>query len=349
MGESAVLPAKSKKKKRSFFDDDDFFVIKKTKSKQRGPSLPSKQPATEDQKLDEHDVVASDDLQQSFHSARDSLSDEEAQKPEADAQVQIVDVVELEVDDATGDVNIVDPAETDDDPDTALSRFFKGISSGPTPENANSEESKRVYTVRMRSEVYDLDYEVEVAGAATFQSVLLDVLAIRGIYPDPYADDVMMWVEGKSELKSFFKPDTLRIPPPPYGAPTNVTVLHMYRSQLPEIDLFYSQYGQADTEEDVGDTLVVEVEERTKEESEQSPDDRGAYFVIGLKGKDNKRIECEVSAETRIRDLLNYYLKVKGLSKVTKPKLVFDDEVLDLDGKVGDTELEEDFEVEVYV
>lgn len=82
-------------------------------------------------------------------------------------------------------------------------------------------------------------------------------------------------------------------------------------------------------------------------------EDNESYFVIGLKGKDNKRIEVQVSPATQIRKLLLYFLKTKGIKEsevnMKTVKLIFDDEELNLDDVVGDTELEEDFEVQVVI
>ena len=60
-----------------------------------------------------------------------------------------------------------------------------------------------------------------------------------------------------------------------------------------------------------------------------------------------------MSPETQLRKLLSYYLRHKGLSEDTvdlsKAKLIFDDEEMDLNDTVGDTELEEDYEIQVVI
>ncbi|KAH3672280.1 hypothetical protein WICMUC_004375 [Wickerhamomyces mucosus] len=79
-------------------------------------------------------------------------------------------------------------------------------------------------------------------------------------------------------------------------------------------------------------------------------DDEGeGFFNIVLKSEDNKKIIVEVSSITPISKLVDYFLAKKGLPSSTKVKLLFDDEELDLAGRVGDTELEEDFSIDVYV
>ncbi|SGZ46510.1 CIC11C00000004740 [Sungouiella intermedia] len=379
MGQPSTLPLK-KKKKRSFFEDDDFFVLKKnrkTKSPALKPTLPKK--PTENvngvSSGASSDNILSDDLVQSFHSARDTFSgDEGVEVPDLEAlkgpnsQIQkdteiLQDVEHLkeskeehEKDSQKNHIQVVDDVE--DDPDSALSTFFKGISS-------QKEDLSRIYLVRVISKVFECEDEVEVSGDFNFDSIMREVLLRRGYNMQLPENCLLMWVEGRSELKPFFKPSTLRIPPSAYGAPSRVTVLHIAKFQLGDLERFYDQYGNKDSGttvhfevmdnsvdiEDVVDDLVVLVDEITSPKDSPSPQHSSEYFVIGLKGKDNKRIECEVGPQTKIRDLLAHYLKVKGLEKVDvgKAKLIFDDEPLDLDGKVGDTELEEDFEVQIYI
>lgn len=76
-------------------------------------------------------------------------------------------------------------------------------------------------------------------------------------------------------------------------------------------------------------------------------------FAIGLKGKDNKRIMCNVTPATKLQNILLFYLNSKGLDPkgpaALRAKLIFDDEELDLKLSVRDTELEEDFEIQVVV
>lgn len=76
-----------------------------------------------------------------------------------------------------------------------------------------------------------------------------------------------------------------------------------------------------------------------------------SHFPIVLKGKDNKPITVKVSATTPIEKIAKYYLAQKQLdeSLYSKVRLVFDDEDIDLSGTVGDTELEAEFSVDVYV
>lgn len=87
----------------------------------------------------------------------------------------------------------------------------------------------------------------------------------------------------------------------------------------------------------------------TQTQQSEEPEDQVDYFKIGLKGEDNKKIIVKVSPETKIMDLVKHYLMKKQLPLETKVRLDFDDEEVDLTGTVGDTELEEDFTLDVYL
>lgn len=355
---TAPLPAKDKKKKRSFFEDDDFFVIKKNK-KTKSPAPPksageitkeSPRKATDTPVQPEipGEQVDSDDLLQSFHSAKDAFSDDADLPPaqnESSHEVQTMEPVEVEeVSDGLSD-----------DPDSALSKFFKGISSGKTDPSHATEDTARVYLVKIISLHSEITDELQVSGDITFESMVRQVLMSQHWHYNMQEDNVLFWVEGRSELKGFFKPSTLRIPPPARGEPTRVTVFHTLRYRNDDLLALSEQYEQPIDLDEVSivdqDTSIVEVEEVPAKSPNSPAKPLSEYFRIGLKGKDNKRIECEVGPHTKIRDLLAYYVKVKGVdeSTVQNAKLIFDDEVLDLDGTVGDTELEDEFEVQVHI
>lgn len=363
MSHQGTLPAK-KKKKRSAFEDDDFFVLKKTKkTKSPAPKLALPRKSGESASLINSAVSSdsfhSDDMLQSFHSARDTFSSDEF-------PIEPVQITESTGQDRFGDKTlrkenfrnnkqndldgVDDVEEVDDDPDFALSRFFKGISS-------QKEDSSRVYVVKVISKVFDCEDEIEVGGDVTFENIVREMTLRRGFYIRE-RHSILMWVEGRSELKPFFKPSTLRIPPSPYGKPSKVTVLHIGPVHLADLDKLYDEYSENGNNGE--DTTISSEHPETDDvvlvddESPNSTSPRASlseYFVIGLKGKDNRRIECEVGPNTKIRDLLSYYLKVKGLDEqsIQNPRLVFDDEVLDMNGTVEDTELEEDFEVQIHI
>ncbi|EGW30882.1 uncharacterized protein SPAPADRAFT_62785 [Spathaspora passalidarum NRRL Y-27907] len=212
---------------------------------------------------------------------------------------------------------------------------------------------------------------------ATLSSDLLDRYS-----PETSA---LVWLEGKMLIPTFYTPKTLRIPPPASFnlvidkvedmQPTVLTCLLIENENSEQFMNIYPEFqtaapiseeeeqpiseptgadADADADADVVDEddvvdLTIDDEPAIAPQVEEIDE----FFVIGLKGKDNKRIEVKVSTETKIRSLLMHYLKVKGLDErtvdITHAKLIFDDEPLDMDAHVGDTELEEDFEIQIVL
>lgn len=351
----ASLPVKDKKKKRSFFEDDDFFVMKKNKKAKSpvlekpsvslnlpSPTKPQTNPPPNVPSEPSSGQIDSDDLHQSFHSAHETFSDDQELPSAPIVEPEVVDLVDLEEE---------DQEELSDDPDTALSKFFKGISLAEPSQGL--QESERQYIVKIMSVHSEITEELQVPGDRTFESMVREILMKHHWHYNMQEDNILFWVEGRSELKGFFKPSTLRIPPATNEQITKVTVFHTLKYRNDDLHLLSEQYehpkdAESETEEDGDDTLLDVVEVKPMVPDPQP--ERAEYFIIGLKGKDNKRIECEVGSHTKISDMLAYYLKVKGIDPSTvDAKLIFDDEVLSLDGTVGDTELEEDFEVQVHI
>lgn len=77
--------------------------------------------------------------------------------------------------------------------------------------------------------------------------------------------------------------------------------------------------------------------------------DQGDYFKIVLKSQGNEKLIVQVNPQTKLSNLVTYFLKTKSLPLDSKIKFVFDDEDMDLTCVVGDTELEEDFAIDVHV
>lgn len=358
-----LLPNKAKKKKRSFLQDDDFFVIKKNKrtktpttdvrTNETSTTPLTTSPTTTQlaSVLSSTDHVESDDLFQSFHSARESFS---AEYPQPIVDSNVVHKTDLRlVQDTKNEVQVVSDEDIDDF-DVDLKKFFNGIknSHADTSDSAAG-ESSRIYIIKIVSKYgMPLETEVAVSGDTTFGSILDDLDTGDKQFPILGANGVLLWVEGKSELKRFFKPSTLRIPPPINGAPTSMTVLYIPPENVDQFESIYPEFQEkAEAKESVVELLDTSGAEEPGDRVGYTSLSRPNYFVIGLKGKDNKRIECEVGPDTKIRSLLSYYMKVKGIgeNELQHPKLVFDDEDLDLDGLVRDTELEDEFEVQVYI
>ncbi|RCK56134.1 Protein ESC2 [Candida viswanathii] len=191
----------------------------------------------------------------------------------------------------------------------------------------------------------------------------------------------LVWVEGKKLIQPFFTPRTLRIAPPgdfnpliddiEKVSPTMVRFFLIPKEYSQTFMNIYPEFQAIKPIDDVPEPVEVPEENSSSSDEEEeivpaaeeaSPlgvsadqpveiEEDDDAFVIGLKGKDNKRVEVKVTPETKLRNLLSYYLKQKGLSEdtvdVSRAKLIFDDEELNLDETVGDTELEEDFEIQV--
>ena len=73
------------------------------------------------------------------------------------------------------------------------------------------------------------------------------------------------------------------------------------------------------------------------------------YFTIFIAGKDKKRYKVRVKPSTKISEISTFYKNKAGITENTSLKLLFDDEEMDMDGVVADTELEEDFMIDVIV
>lgn len=168
---------------------------------------------------------------------------------------------------------------------------------------------------------------------------------------------VLYW--NKMQLMSFMKLDSLLIPETE-EVETEVEMVLYSKNQLEEIRRnerleLQERLERKRKDEELELMLKQRAEEKLKEEQEEieysqpEAQDINDYFKIGLKGEDNYKIIIEVSPETKLEDIVKYYLKTKKLPESTKVKLVFDDEELEITGTIADTELEEDFTVDVYI
>ncbi len=73
------------------------------------------------------------------------------------------------------------------------------------------------------------------------------------------------------------------------------------------------------------------------------------YFGIKLVGKDGRPYLVGVKPETSIQSIIKYYREKANIPAKVQINLLFDDEPLNPSGKVGDTELEQDFMVDVLL
>lgn len=262
--------------------------------------------------------------------------------------------------------------------------FTKGSQRSEEGQNVFSDQNERnrMYRIQLVSKLNpasDSCAEFRTNGTKKFSGLLKRIMANfrnickfsgtdASIYEESEA--ALVWIDEKMELKPFYKPSTLRIPPPDKKG---LQETWLYCLLIPKLNLknFTSIYPefrpqssgssssfQADPVSLDVDSILDSTDKdeySSSREPQIQPRECGnnEYFIIGLKGKDNKRIEVQVSPTTPIHKLLHYYLEIKGINKseldYDSAKLIFDDEKLDLNGRVGDTELEEDFEVQVML
>lgn len=217
-------------------------------------------------------------------------------------------------------------------------------------------------------------YSFKTKGANTFDDIMDSVLSYykqtKQISRKIKKSDLsFFWITGQMEIKSFFKPLTLRIPPLndnelKYIDNIGYTIIRCFllpTESVGNAKLLYGDTTNFSFDHETKDTTFKQSSVDDSNDSSQPTlssknmlnEEDVDYFVIGLKGKDNKRLEVKVNADTKIEKLLDYYLSKKNIDKafinVDNVKLIFDDEQLDLNASVGDTELEQDFEVQIFL
>ncbi|VEU23966.1 DEKNAAC105086 [Brettanomyces naardenensis] len=133
--------------------------------------------------------------------------------------------------------------------------------------------------------------------------------------------------------------------------------------RLYDIDGKEIKKGSTVGESRIEDNDIIEVEyddgelERLEKEEENDEDETTVvreeegdpYFTINMVGKDRRSFKVQVNSETVMGTMADYYREKAGIDKKVKIRLIFDDEELDERAKVGDTELEEGFMVDVVL
>ncbi|KAG0675239.1 hypothetical protein C6P40_001840 [Pichia californica] len=105
-----------------------------------------------------------------------------------------------------------------------------------------------------------------------------------------------------------------------------------------------------DDDDDEDENDAKDFSEKNEQESATiESENAGPGFIIFVVGKDKKRYKVHVRPNTKILDISNFYKEKAGLAPDTKIDLLFDDEKLDMNGIVADTELEEDFMIDVVI
>ncbi|CAK9436132.1 uncharacterized protein LODBEIA_P06900 [Lodderomyces beijingensis] len=202
-----------------------------------------------------------------------------------------------------------------------------------------------------------------------------------------FENTALVWVEGRTLIHSYYTPRFLRLPLPggqfnpsldkiedlpatmlqvlliPAGNRTNFT--SVYTEFTTTTTTADGPAGSADAQ---GPRIQGVADEKEEEENISSEDEElvttapgipepesidDEVFTIGLKGKDNKRIQCNVKPDTKLQSILLFFLRSKDIDPksidVSKARLIFDDEDLDINLSVKDTELEEDFEIQIVL
>lgn len=108
--------------------------------------------------------------------------------------------------------------------------------------------------------------------------------------------------------------------------------------------------NEGEDDEDDDDDEDIDVATKGNEVQEiGSGGNNEEYFTIFIAGKDKKRYKVRVKPSTKISEISTFYKNKAGITENTSLKLLFDDEEMDMDGVVADTELEEDFMIDVIV
>lgn len=373
---------------------DDFFALSAPSGKKHKKKRPKEKKVEnhEDVKRNENspETINIDDDVETSPPAPNTSSPGPSSKAESHDQKEIDNLDKKPNDNAVvDDIAVEDIADEEDE----LLEFLKETSASlghhksDTYDFSDSNERRRSYVVRVISKLEPenaVTVDIGTKGLKKFDKI--HEAALRELRKKPGSSmkqynvhsTCLAWIEGRQEIKPFFKPSTLRIKPPlefigqnPAKIPlTHITCLlypksHSYLD-YPEFESnsSWKKLSQLSSDLSAMDELSVmsansELSDEEEPLDSKTPRDTPAdsqpidadYFEIGLKGKDNKRISVQVCPTTKLRDLLAHYLKAKeiDISAATRAKLLFDDEELDLNGVVGDTELEDEYEVQVVV
>lgn len=397
-----------RQKKKLTLQDDFFSHSDQPRPKRKKGRSKHGQDAIDGIKTD--DVVSTSDvvLSSSFNSEKDGLeltSEILPSELKLQSEIEILkedrqteEIQSPEVDDNNGASFEVSSEESD------IEQFLRSTSLDVTDKDgydfSHKKEKKRKYIIHVKSKLpipdtappgSPTEAKFLVNGTKLFDRILeLIILHFNKIYHMADSNErirvehaLLVWVNGRMEVKPFFKPSTLRIPlpsdvidfeDPASFPPTEFECLLIPIEHNKDFLEFYLEFNNGfryrndddedndndlmvgsdnkttiDVDDNEDDVQILEVIEEVHQES--IPEEVPEVFVIGLKGADNKRVECQVSKSTPFRHILDHYIKIKGLQNVNygKVKMIFDDEQIDLGTLVGETELEEDFEVQIVL
>ncbi|ODQ81543.1 hypothetical protein BABINDRAFT_108681 [Babjeviella inositovora NRRL Y-12698] len=237
----------------------------------------------------------------------------------------------------------------------------------PTSYIDRETEKRREYVVDIKSKLpgsQDLSIKMCVKGMTKFSKVIFTALSsfcrlapseLHGIYALNLVE--LIWIEQKMAVKAHMKPATLSIPVETEKPHLTFLLIESWAlptfREFPEIanklkftKLFASMNESlVEVEQDLSDEDLPEFGDEPTGVLGESADE--GYFPIVMKSQDNTTLKVKVSADTLISKLVRHYITIKKLPAGTAVLLVFDDEELEMGICVGDTELEEDFTVDV--
>lgn len=337
------------KKRKNFAIEDDFFALTLLPPKKKGNKhKKNKETRAKDILIEYEEATVTNSSDSNDPSQKNSLKlTEEIPKKTNFVDKELGELLSTSVlDDSDDDIVVLD---TED---------YTSKSGDP------KSEANRKYHIHVISKIpvksRTLSHRFTAIGSTSFENIIKDALTYFFKKSASSIDNfTLVWIEGKIELKSFFKPRMLGIPRVNSKRITEVNCLLIPKENASNFQNIYDEFRNLD-KNDILDQLGLEVIDTTKTDDEviildsdvkMDEQSNGKYFNIGLKGKDNKRVTVQVSSSTKLKALLDHYLKIKNI-KITdtkNAKLIFDDETLDLNCEVGDTELEEDFEVQIVI
>lgn len=157
-----------------------------------------------------------------------------------------------------------------------------------------------------------------------------------------YSNCIFVW--NNTQVYDFATPQTLGVTAKsPSMLLSAMTLLDFEKSQEEE---FKQRIEQVDYDELVGKQLESIQEANLVQDGGENGDDG---FRISMKGKDNVSLQVMVNPDTKIEKLIEYYRAQRNIPATAKVMLEFDDEELNPSDAIQDTELEEDFTIDVHV
>lgn len=263
--------------------------------------------------------------------------------------------------------------------------FFREIAKEAkrTPSGAREttpDQPRRIYNVRFISKLdgsIDKAVQLKVLGKYDFASVLPSVLngfmkeykipiAMKKIY---VAENVVLYWK-TAKLLNFMTCNSLKIPQAFDDEISEIEITIVSKecekafeenmsSNFLEGELIV-ETGPEVSNSNNADSRVEEFEKELKGINELTPNDSVEYIdldnqddtgliKIALVGQDNKKLFVNVRRSTKLHKVSEYYRKKKLLQKEATLKLVFDHEELDVDGNIGDQDLEDGDMIEVVL